>query len=261
MNSNEKNTQELFNEGINMIEEGARLQNINPNNKDIAQRYEIGFNKIIESSNNNYLEAHLYLGDYFNQEEDDKTFALEYYSRAATLGDPKGRYMVSIFLNKGLAGIKDLEKSFNIMSSLANENYHFAQLDLGLYYLRGEGCEKNLQKAFEFFNLAAKQGNPIAQNDLGLCYLNGEGTEKDYKQAFYWFNESGKNNNSAGYYNLGVMFINELGLKKDIESALDCIVLSARMNNEIAIQFCRNQNIILSKYKEDIKLDYSFVKF
>ena len=252
MNLNNSTQEELFQYAYNLISEsksGIDKQNA-------QEKYDEGMMIMNKLSMECFPNAQIYIGDFLYHVMKNPNQAFDFYNAAAQNGSIKGKYMVSIFLNKGLAGMQDQEKSFNIMYSLAQENIDFAQLDLALFYLNGQGCEKSLEQAFKYFKLAAEQGNPVAQNDLGLCYLEGEGCCKDYLKAFYWFNQSAKNNNSEGYYNLAYMFLHGLGVKKNLNNSLDCFVKSARMGSDAAIYFLEKNNIDITQYKQELDINY-----
>lgn len=220
------------------------------------QKYDDGMAIINQLSVEGFPTAQIYIGDFLYHIKKDPNQAIQFYNAAGINGSAKGQYMVSIFLNKGLAGFKDQEKAFKIMSDLAEVGIDYAQLDLALFYLKGEGCEKDLNKAFHYFKLAAEQGNSVAQHDLGICYRVGDGCNIDYFKAFYWFNKSARNNNADGYYDLFYMFLNGLGVKKNLKEAVNCCVKSARMGNESAISFLEKNNIDIGQYKQDLDVDY-----
>ncbi len=248
MNLNNYTQEEKFQYAYNLIaqshEEGSQ------------QKYDEGMIIIDQLSVECFPIAQIYLGDFLYHIRKDPNQAFQFYNAAGINGSAKGMYMVSIFLNKGLAGVQDQEKAFNIMYSLAQEGVDYAQLDLALFYLRGEGCEKNLNKAFHYFKLAAEQGNPVAQHDLGICYREGEGCNVDYFKAFYWFNKAAQNNNADGYYNLFYMFLHGIGVKKNLKESLNCCVQSARLGNSSAIYFLEKNNIDIEQYEQDLDVDY-----
>ena len=58
-----------------------------------------------------------------------------------------------------------------------------AQCNLGVFYALGIGAKQDWQKAVSWFAKAAEHGHAAAQYHLGNCYYFGEGVEQDYQRA------------------------------------------------------------------------------
>ncbi len=57
----------------------------------------------------------------------------------------------------------------------------------------------------------ANNGDPFAQHELGLRYLLGEGLAKDTVKAAYWIKKAADKNLTAAQYNYGIMLLNGWG--------------------------------------------------
>lgn len=250
--------EEIYNEGLRIMEDIQQQTNISE--LALAQKhYNLALQLFWEASRKNYLPAHIQLANYYDFQVNDKKTAFEHYVKASTLGDPKSRYIVSLFLNKGWGVEQNKKNSFLVMQDLAREGYDYAQLDLALYFLNGEGCNIDLYQAFEWFTKAAKQGNVSAQNDLALCYLHGEGVAPNPFSAIFWFNKAAKNGNYQGFYNIGSMFYNGLLIEEDKEKAIDFFLVGAKNNDISCINLLHKMHIDVENIPDDISLDLSII--
>jgi len=66
----------------------------------------------------------------------------------------------------------------------------------------------------------AKNDDIFAQNDLGVAYMTGDGVEQDEQQAVYWFQRSASQGNPEAMANLGMCLLFGKGLQKDISASL-----------------------------------------
>lgn len=70
--------------------------------------------------------------------------------------------------------------AFDYWNSLNDAN---SQLNVGLCYLVGYGCDVDKTKAIEYISDAANNESVFAQYVLGVCYYNGIGVPKDEARA------------------------------------------------------------------------------
>ena len=71
------------------------------------------------------------------------------------------------------------------VKTLAANNDAFAQIDLGVAYMMGEGVDQDEQQAVYWFHRAASQGNSEGMSNLGMCFLLGKGVQKDISAALF----------------------------------------------------------------------------
>jgi len=85
---------------------------------------------------------------------------------------------------------KDYAAALKIVESPAIKGEAWAQHNLGVMYVNGQGMVKDDTEAVKWFRLAAQQGSMKAQNNLGSMYSQGQGVVQDYVKAHSWYNLS-----------------------------------------------------------------------
>ncbi|WP_455234277.1 tetratricopeptide repeat protein [Thiogranum longum] len=95
-------------------------------------------------------------------------------------------------LQKAVAAISkgEFDRSFEIVSRLAQQGAAVAQHFLGWHYHKGIGTEQDDRRAVIWWQKAAQQGVPEAQQGLGWAYANGRGVEEDPAEAYRWYNRA-----------------------------------------------------------------------
>jgi len=68
----------------------------------------------------------------------------------------------------------------------AEQNYGWAQFNLGLCYQTGQGVAKGYAEAVKWYRKAAEQNDATAQCNLSVYYGKGQGVVKDYVEAYKW---------------------------------------------------------------------------
>jgi TPR repeat protein len=129
---------------------------------------------------------------------DKAQYALEYWIKAANLGD--------------------VESQFHV----------------GKAYENGEGVAVNYEEAFRWYLKAAQSGDYQAQNQLGYFYDIGGGVKQDYKSAYMWYEKSAQQGFARAKYNLGLCFINGQGIEKSISKGLALIKEAAEKGDSSA---------------------------
>lgn len=90
-----------------------------------------------------------------------------------------------ILLEKGIItttyGSKN--EKFKLISTLAQQGYVEAQVELARLYLFGISIPQNYTKAAEWFQIAANQSDRLAQYQLGQLYLKGKGVPQNAQKA------------------------------------------------------------------------------
>lgn len=95
-----------------------------------------------------------------------------------------------------------------------NVGYNFAYA-----YFWGLTGETNYLKAKSYYTLSAKLGNMYAQYDLGLMYLFGQGVTKDPEHAFWWIERSAEQGYPMAQKTLIQMYINGIGITRNQQKA------------------------------------------
>jgi TPR repeat protein len=83
---------------------------------------------------------------------------------------------------------KDYAAAFRHFKQQAYRGNAYAQMKLGIMYLRGQGVPQDYWLAVKWTRAAAEQGNANAQCNLGFFYLDGICVQQDSVLAHMWFN-------------------------------------------------------------------------
>lgn len=128
----------------------------------------------------------------------DPLKAMQWYKRAATLGDPPAMYKVGMILLKGLLGqARNPREAVGWLKRAAEkadrENPH-ALHELGMLYESAPPNDvvvRDERYAFELFQQAASLGYKFSQFRLGLAFEHGHlGVERDHRQSIYWYSQA-----------------------------------------------------------------------
>ncbi|KAG6286965.1 hypothetical protein E4U09_006425 [Claviceps aff. purpurea] len=128
----------------------------------------------------------------------DPLKAMQWYKRAATLGDTPAMYKIGMILLKGLLGQpRNPHEAVAWLQRAAEradrENPH-ALHELGLLYESAQpndAIPRDERYAFELFHQAAALGYKYAEFRLGLAYEVGQlGVLKDNRQSIYWYSQA-----------------------------------------------------------------------
>lgn len=155
----------------------------------IANDENEGVRYLLLSANANYPAAISLLGywhDNGKYVEQNKTKAIDCYTRASKLGSAVATYNLALCYYHGNGVAKDLNRAFEIMSKAAEMGDDDAQCWLGIMYEEGAGTPKNQIKAVEWFKKSAEQLNPVGMYNLALCYEFGQGVPTSAHTALKW---------------------------------------------------------------------------
>lgn len=97
-------------------------------------------------------------------------------------------------LEKAVAAISsgDFNRSFELVSRLAQQGTAIAQHFLGWHYHKGIGVDQDDRRAVQWWKKAAAQGLAESQQGLGWAYANGRGVEEDPLEAYRWYSRAVK---------------------------------------------------------------------
>lgn len=128
----------------------------------------------------------------------DPIKAMQWYKRAATLGDPPAMYKVGMILLKGLLGQqRNPREAVGWLKRAAEradaENPH-ALHELGLLYESAQPNDtiiRDERYALSLYQQAAELGYKFSQFRLGLAFEHGQlGVERDHRQSIYWYSQA-----------------------------------------------------------------------
>jgi uncharacterized protein len=127
--------------------------------------------------------------------EQDYKQAAEWYSRAAMHDYPWAQWNLGILFMHGNGVPHDDAKAFLWFLMAATSGLVDAQVEVGLFYSLGNGVPQDYEASAEWLRKAAEQGNTAGQRWLGTAYELGQGVPQDYVQAHMWLNLSGAQGN------------------------------------------------------------------
>ena len=158
-----------------------------------------GVTKNIDTANQWYLkagEAGLSYGYYnlannYNSAE-EYTKAMEYYLKAADMGNGEAMCQIGLLYNLGKGVAKNIDT--------ANQWYLKAGEagDSDGYYCLAENC-RSLSQAIEYYRKAADMGNAKAMIEIGMSYEYGRGVTKNVDTANQWYLKAGEAGDPEGY--------------------------------------------------------------
>ncbi|MBI2419788.1 MAG: sel1 repeat family protein [Ignavibacteriales bacterium] len=118
------------------------------------------------------------------------------------------------------------QESFYLVQK-ANAGDPFAQHELGLRYLIGDGFETDTLKSILWIRKAADQELPSASYNLAIFYNNGFKDQWDPFMAFRYFQRAAQYGMTEAEFAVGVFFTENLVMEKNIDSAFYWIKRSA----------------------------------
>ena len=170
----------------------------------------------------------------------DMTSAVEWWQKAADLGDAYAYYCLSDCYRFGKGGLpKDVEKAFEHYMKAAEGGYHQVSFNILLCYRNSVGVERDYEKAFYWFNKAAEHDDPMAWVELGHCYAEGRGVAEDYSQAVRWYSRAvdfGGNAFPEAQRGLADCYAAGHGVEQNREKAAD-LYRQAAKNDDPEAQF------------------------
>src|SRR6266704_1842960 len=149
------------------------------------------------------------------QSDADRKLLAEIRAKAEK-GDAQSQFELgSAFFIGNLGVAKDEAEAVRWVRKAADQNYAWAQSNLGWCYLNGRGLAKDEVEAVKWFRKAADQNDARAQYNLGVCYDKGKGVAKDELVAVKWHHKAADQNYAMSQYALGVFYYNGQGVRKD----------------------------------------------
>ena len=109
----------------------------------------------------------------------DPQEAMEWYEKAAALGNGDAMAELSLFYQKGIGVPKDMKRAEILLKDAISNGCDDAFLSLGLLYL----SEEKASEALPYIEAAGAKGNTRALYMTGMMYLYGKGTEPDREKG------------------------------------------------------------------------------
>ncbi len=147
--------------------------------------------------------------------------ALEYFKKAAELGDEKAQCYMGIYYYKGLVVTQNYREAIGWFQKSAENDYADAKEWLGFCYYKGEGVKQDYAKAVEWFTEAAEQGCASAQHQLAICYRDGYGVPQNYAKAVEWYTKAAEQGYATSQNSLGMRYAYGQGVAQNLKKAVE----------------------------------------
>ncbi len=107
--------------------------------------------------------------------------AVEYFTKAAELGDFEAQYNLGVCYDYGRGVAQDRKKAADLYQKAADKGHSIAQFNLASLYESGDGVPQDFVKAAEYYKASAEQDNDCAQFKLANCYYEGSRLREGYR--------------------------------------------------------------------------------
>lgn len=125
-----------------------------------------------------------YLSGRFTRQDREK--AMEYASRAASLGHAWGLYHMGLYHQE--AG--QMEAAFEYFLAASHQGDSESPYYLGRMYLSGAGVHRSTADAIAYFETAAVREETKSLAELGDIFYKDEIVEREDEKAFYWYSRA-----------------------------------------------------------------------
>ena len=126
-----------------------------------------------------------------------------------------------------LVGGISTEPSRDEVIAQANAGDPWAQTQMGVYYINGDGVTQDHDEAMRWYRLAAAQGWVHAMANLGSMYSSGTGVAQDDREAVAWYERAADGGLARGQRMLGYMYQTGRGVTADVAEAIRLYRLAA----------------------------------
>ena len=167
--------------------------------------------------------------------EQDGTKAVEWYTKAADLGDLNAMFCLGRMYEYGVSVEQDGTKAVEWYTKAADLGHSEAMYCLGYEYYIGFGVEQDGTKAVEWYTKAADLGHSGAMYNLGNMYDNGGVVEQDSTKAVEWYTKAADLDYSEAMYCLGNMYDNGFGVEQDSTKAIEWYTKAADLGHSEAM--------------------------
>jgi TPR repeat protein len=160
--------------------------------------------------------------------------AIEYYRKAAALGNVMAQTNLGTIFTKGLDGKVDYAEGAKWYEKAAEQGDADAELGLGASYALGHGKPVNYEEARRWFSAAAAQGKVEAQYALGLMYEEGKGAPADSKLAAHYYQIAAEKGMVKAQYHCGLLLMKDAGSGSDRVAAYKWLMLAGDSLQEVS---------------------------
>jgi TPR repeat protein len=153
--------------------------------------------------------------------ENEPEDAVEWYEKAAALGDVKAMFELVVLYGDKTSKIHDNAKTAQwIEKAMASGKAQPSDMArIGEAYYRGLGVVQDSKKAAEWFYQSAKAGSAKGMRMLGRMYMEGNGVEQDRQVAVRWLAKAAEKGDLAAMVSVAEAYATGTGLPLDYDRA------------------------------------------
>jgi TPR repeat protein len=164
----------------------------------------------------------------------DAKQAMDWFRRAADLGNAESAYIYGAALLQGLNVPKDRLRARDYLEKAAAVKHGSALHLLGEMALENEGKPSDFPRALDYFKRADAAGNADASYALGVLYKTGKGVDKDLNTAALYFKRAADLDLSAAMVEYAIMQFNGIGAPRDQQAAIALLRRAGMAGNVVA---------------------------
>ena len=162
--------------------------------------------------------GNMYEFNTFKLDEIDWKSAVEYYHKAALLGNSNGLFNYANCLHWGHGVKRDYKMAYWLFDKLTQRGNTDAWFYIGLYHEKGLVVEKSIDNAEYYYKKGAASGDPYCYANLGKIYAD-RGYEAE--KAVKCYLDAISRGDVLGYAGIGKMYEDgQISGKKDQETAI-----------------------------------------
>ena len=146
-------------------------------------------NELVAAENNGDANALNKLGT-IAELQNNYSLALDYYSKAASLGDTDALVHIGQMYESGSGLKQDYPKALEYFTKSANLGNSYALYKIGSFYENGSGIKQDYIKAMQYYQKAASLSDAHAMLAISNMYYLGKGVPKNRAKADKWYDKS-----------------------------------------------------------------------
>jgi len=154
--------------------------------------------------------------------------AIEYYQKAADKGSAVSLYNIG-FIVSLTSKTKQSKLELEYYKKAAELGNIYAQTTLSDHYAIGIGVNVDKEKSFYWEMQAALNGNLSSIKSVAYSYYSGVGTSKNYDEAIKWYQKAIDMGDDESIHDIAAMYENGEGFDKDTDKAIELYTKAADM--------------------------------
>ena len=158
--------------------------------------------------------AQLYLDGEGGVPKDDAT-GCKWLAKAATMGNAKAQYNLSICYRDGVGVPADSSQAMYWLTLAARQGYADALYNMGAMYEEGQLCAKDFYQAVQWYALAVKSGDVEAAYRIGRCYSAENWPGHNDALAVQWYQYAADRNHKKALNRLIISYSEGKGVPVD----------------------------------------------